>query len=1117
MSGAPWEDYAPATPPAAGPWADYASPPPSAGAAPQNGGLIKNFGAGFNEAVLSAPGAIIDAVNPILNPMVWGEKLYRDFTTNPFDPKAVQANISANMQAGHGLGDKVTSGLMDLVHPLGLDPRDVKPTSPLEHFARGAGQGASAIIAPESEGLTVGGMLRNAALGAASGVAGTGAADAVPEPYKPFASILGGFLGALAAHGTARAGSAVVRSAADAAAPFVAAISPGAAARQAGQVIASRATSPSTVAELLNPHGAEDLVPGSKPTVFQQTGDVGLGALEREVATQNPADFATRRGEQNSARRGALSGLQSGGDPAAVSDILDKTLQAVDLATARHIDNTVTGARAQVEALGGHGTPEAYGEATRSAIADAENSARAAERGLWRAIDPNGDLRGNVATTRTAARDIVGELPSTAKPLSGEEAAIFDAARAMPTVAPVSDLIALRSRVSTELRNELITNGRSPAYARLSRLRGAIQDNLTSTIGDKIAEESPTAPPQDTIAGRIQGWVDAYRQRQSAATGTDGGPGATAIPEAGAVENAGTHGAGIQSPQGSGGPGSAPRLPSNADNVEFNPGLNRANFGDTHVYYAVPAHGPVEIDLVKTAENARSQGSARAAMQEFLEAADRKGLRVALTPEPVGPGSTVARLTRFYKSLGFKPNSGRSRDFSTRATMLREPQPLVATAPSPSSPDEGATGVPQAGRLFDQDAADRLSAATDATKARARTFGLAPVSNVLNKAGASDLFRLPEARVPEKFFHPGPTGYTDMQAFYRAVGEDKALPIVQDYAASTLRRDAMRPDGTLDPKKFATWQKANSESLRALPDDVRAKFASAGEASRAIDIAIRDRETALEAAQGGAIGRLIGAQAPEDVTRIIGSVLGSKNAVAEMRTLAKATANNDLARQGLRQAVADHMTNKLISNTEVATSGENGIKADAFQSFVRQNRAALATIFSQDELATLDAISRDINRSNRSQNAIRMPGNSNTAQDLYATLRNSKTAPTYLRMLIDIGATTGGHLLGGPLGGILAGAGADTLQSLRASGIDKVQDLVRRAMLDPDVARELLRTIPKKPVAAQSGLARVLRTAAVATSLRAVANGNAPRGKYRSSGSRIEYQAPGSTIWVPAP
>lgn len=97
--------------------------------------------------------------------------------------------------------------------------------------------------------------------------------------------------------------------------------------------------------------------------------------------------------------------------------------------------------------------------------------------------------------------------------------------------------------------------------------------------------------------------------------------------------------------------------------------------GATTITYGVGKNNLAEIILVKTDPSKRNQGNARTALEKFLGEADRNGFRVALTPDDtMGKGISKARLVDFYKSLGFKMNSGRARDFTTRASMLREPR-----------------------------------------------------------------------------------------------------------------------------------------------------------------------------------------------------------------------------------------------------------------------------------------------------------------------------------------------------------------------------------------------------------------------------------------------------------
>lgn len=302
------------------------------------------------------------------------------------------------------------------------------------------------------------------------------------------------------------------------------------------------------------------------------------------------------------------------------------------------------------------------------------------------------------------------------------------------------------------------------------------------------------------------------------------------------------------------------------------------------------------------------------------------------------------------------------------------------------------------------------------------------------------------------------SAYAHMQALLKAAG-DAVVPIIERYAATTLRRAALRADGTLDPAKFAAWQKAFKDGLRALPSETRAKFASAAKASETLANAQAERATALKDAQQGAIGKVMGLSSPEDVVKTVGQILNGRTAVADMKALAKATANDPVARQGLRRAITDHIASKFIGNTEAATSGESLIKADAYQSFIRQNRAALHLVFSPEEVRTMEAVAEDIQRAKRSQNAVRLPGGSNTAQDSQSLIQRVSDAAGKSWLHVLGGALGATH---GPLGAAAGVMTAHLTQALRARGIARVDSLVSEAMLDPALARELLKKAPRK-------------------------------------------------------
>ena len=73
--------------------------------------------------------------------------------------------------------------------------------------------------------------------------------------------------------------------------------------------------------------------------------------------------------------------------------------------------------------------------------------------------------------------------------MEGEERAIFSDIGNAPDVVPFNDLTALRSRVSTAMREELRSAGQTPTYARLSQLRGSIGDAISSAAENIAAHQ----------------------------------------------------------------------------------------------------------------------------------------------------------------------------------------------------------------------------------------------------------------------------------------------------------------------------------------------------------------------------------------------------------------------------------------------------------------------------------------------------------------------------------------------------------------------------------------------------------------------------------------------------
>lgn len=82
------------------------------------------------------------------------------------------------------------------------------------------------------------------------------------------------------------------------------------------------------------------------------------------------------------------------------------------------------------------------------------------------------------------------------------------------------------------------------------------------------------------------------------------------------------------------------------------------------------------LSLIRTHEGHRGGGHADAAMRDLLDHADRHGVTLTLTPEPLhGDRKTSkTRLTSWYARHGFVPNKGRNKDYEISDTMYRTPR-----------------------------------------------------------------------------------------------------------------------------------------------------------------------------------------------------------------------------------------------------------------------------------------------------------------------------------------------------------------------------------------------------------------------------------------------------------
>jgi len=105
--------------------------------------------------------------------------------------------------------------------------------------------------------------------------------------------------------------------------------------------------------------------------------------------------------------------------------------------------------------------------------------------------------------------------------------------------------------------------------------------------------------------------------------------------------------------------------------------------------YVVSENGDtISVGKIAVPKALREQGVDTDAMRSLLDYADSTGKRIVLTPSS-GFGDTKARLTEFYKRLGFVENKGKNKDSTTTERMIRQPQHVEAAPNSGRMPFQG--------------------------------------------------------------------------------------------------------------------------------------------------------------------------------------------------------------------------------------------------------------------------------------------------------------------------------------------------------------------------------------------------------------------------------------------
>ena len=276
---------------------------------------------------------------------------------------------------------------------------------------------------------------------------------------------------------------------------------------EAGRYLESEARDPAALRRGLNQPVEELGGAGDKPTTFQHTGQ--LGQTERVTARQpgQVEPHLERKAAQNAARQQTLEQMQPTGDPMAVANELRTAMQAETQAADAAVAQAARRAQQAIEAEGGRIDPTTYGNIYRRELELAEERVRAAERARWEAVDPDRTLQSNPQPIQELERRVYGNMTeAAAASITPAETQIAGLIQGYRPVIPFQELRDLRSLTSSALRNELYTNGRTPAYARLSQLRQGIEEAIPRSFSGE--GEAATG-----VADRLRAASAATRQR----------------------------------------------------------------------------------------------------------------------------------------------------------------------------------------------------------------------------------------------------------------------------------------------------------------------------------------------------------------------------------------------------------------------------------------------------------------------------------------------------------------------------------------------------------------------------------------------------------------------------
>jgi hypothetical protein len=1068
-----------------------------------------------NEALATAAGSPVDLATGAVNlgirgvNAVAGHPVANELGDLPGGAKSIKEgmgliNADPDKVQPHNLAEKVAGGIGGGVANAVL--------LPLGGEAAAAGKLISPATADVVRSAVGAPDVLNAAIGGASGAGGTLAAEQnvvpVPDNLKPIVGMAGGLIGGapvVAGHIAATAGKAAY----DALPALTEASREAAARASVAKEMQSAATDTSAARGSLTdqPH---EIVPGSTGTTGQIAGDTGLLGWEGAVRQQNPEAFNARAAEQNAARVEHLESVQPSGNstdlPAAVKtqrDIADKQSQAavdqlqeqhqaelakvkefqpngapadvaahfrdqrdaLDRATQATVDRAETQAQAARDQIP-TGRPEDVGANLRAPAQEARNAAKERENQLWKAVDPDGTLAVSMGPLQSTAKAVYGDMTKAGEAgLSPAEKTLNGVITGFKPVESFKELTDLRSLVSSKMREELQTSGRTPAYGRMSQLRSGVESAIDNAVEGKAVQEQGAVArgaldPEQTYSAAIRRQIDEWRSNQQQATGTTSGEGAST---ASSGRTSSISGAGRTAGKGSGRP----------DDVAGDQGVSLTpNFDE-----AARDRLTAASDATKTRAQTFDEGTAGKVLKPGARAGEYKASDAQVPAIVFKPGPTGGENIRAYRqAAGTGADTAladaaavSARTAATRPDGTLDPAKLTAWAQKHAP---ALAELPETVRSRFDNAASAERAISDAMAARrdaiegfnktaaAKVAGLSDdgditrhVGSILDKKdGAKQLGELVEAAKSNPAAAEGLKRAVVEDVFSRFLPEEKpALDKLKSY---------------VDDRKDVLAKVFPEKDLAALSDQI----GKASEAGAKVQKGSELRQKALDQFDKGVLGKVMGLDAKHDIIDTIGGIFGKSDAVKQMDTLSKTAAKTPGGSDALKKAVTEYLQQKFTGSAEAGTTGTLQLDRATFLKFMREHEETLGKVLDDKQIGKLSAIVQDQLRANRSITAVKLAGGSDTNQKLIAGGKLNAGSILSHYMMEAAGNAAGaaaGFLAGGPVGAVLGkeggSLGAKTMAALRDAGINRLNEIRVKAALDPEFGKALLSEMPKKP------------------------------------------------------